>query len=90
MENKLQVPSILESESVKDKKMEENRKMEYVRELKKVLKSKLKGKNIINVFNSRAVSLIRHSAGIVEWKRNELQERGRRTPVLLTMYKAMP
>lgn len=45
--------------------------MDYIRRLKKVLKSKPNGQNITNAVNSRAVSTIRDSAGTVERKINE-------------------
>ena len=50
------------------------------------MKSKLNSKNTINAINSRAVSIIRYSAGIVTWRVNELQDLDRKTRKLLTMY----
>lgn len=45
--------------------------MDYIRRLKKVLKSKPNGQNITNAVNSRAVSTIRDSAGTADGKINE-------------------
>ena len=78
---------ILEADGIKDKCMKENFRSEYLRRLKKILKSKLNSKNTIGAINSRAVSIIRYSAGIVvTWRVNELQDLDRKTRKLLTMY----
>lgn len=50
--------SILEDESVKDKKRKENIKVEYTKRLKKVLKPKLNGKNIIHTINSPSLGTV--------------------------------
>ena len=70
---------ILEADGIKDKCMKENFRSE-------ILKSKSNSKNTISAINSRAVSIIRYSAGIVTWSVNELQDLDRKTRKLLTMY----
>ena len=77
---------ILEADGIKDKCMKENFRLEYLRRLKKILKSKLNSKNTITAINSRAVSIIRYSAGIVTWRVNELQDLDRKIRKMLTMY----
>ena len=77
---------ILEADSFKDNKMKELIKTEYMRRLKVVLKSALNSKNTISAINSRAVSLIRYSAGIIRWNVNEVKELDRKTRKTLTMY----
>ena len=54
-----------------------------------MLKSSLNSGNIIQAINSRAVSVIRYGAGIVDWTKNELQEMDRKTRKLLTIYRSM-
>ena len=39
---------------------------------RKILKSKLNGPNTITVINSRAVSIVRCSAGVIKWTKEEL------------------
>ena len=46
---------------------------EYIRRLKKVLKSKLNGGHLVRGVNTWAVSLLRHSAAFVSWMKSELQ-----------------
>ena len=56
---------------------------EYIRRLKKVLKSKLNGGNLVRGVNTWAVSLLRHSAAFVSWRKSELQTIDRKTRKLL-------
>ena len=42
-------------------------KKEYIKQVKKCLKSKLNGGNMVKAINTWAVSLMMYSAGIVEW-----------------------
>ena len=59
---------------------------EYIRRLRKVLESKLNGRNLVCRFNAWAVSLIRYSATFVSWRKNELQAIDRKARKLFTMY----
>jgi hypothetical protein len=43
--------------------------------------------NIIEAINSRAVSIIRYGAGLIEWIKEELKEMDRKTRKILTIYK---
>lgn len=54
-------------------------KMECLRRVKIILKSKLNARNVVMAINSRAVSLIRYGAGIVDPTKAELQEMDRKT-----------
>ena len=45
--------------------------------------------NTIQAMNSRAVSIIRYGAGIVDWRKAELQQMDRKTRKSLTMYRGM-
>ena len=77
---------VLEADGIKDKTMKENIKVKYFRRVRKLLKSKLNSKNVITAINARAVSIIRYSAGKVEWRKDELQSLVRKTRILLNMY----
>ena len=46
---------------------------EYIRRIRKVLKSKLNGGNLVRRVNTWAVSLLRYSATFVSWRKSELQ-----------------
>ena len=64
---------ILEADKFLDEKMKLNVSKEYIRRLRKVLKSKLNGGNLVRGVNTWAVSLIRYSAAFVSWRKSELQ-----------------
>ena len=59
---------------------------EYVRRVKKILKSHLNSRNVVTGINSRAVSIIRYSAGIIEWTEKELKDLDRKTRKLMTLH----
>ncbi|CAB3979773.1 Hypothetical predicted protein [Paramuricea clavata] len=67
--------------------MKEILRNEYVRRMKKILKSKFNAGNIIKAINARAVSIIRYGAGLIEWTKEELKEMDRKTRKILTIYK---
>ena len=52
--------------------------------MRNILKSKLNGGNIISAINSRAVSMIRYGAGIINWTKMELEELDLKTRKLMT------
>ena len=89
------IKSLQEGESYKylgileaDKFLEERMK-EYIRRLRKVLKSKLNGGNLIHGVNAWAVSLLRYSAAFVSWRKSELEAIDRKTRKLFTIYGAL-
>ena len=69
--------------------MKFNVSREYIRRLRKVLKSKLNGGNLVRGVNTWAVSLIRYSVAFVSWRKSELQVIDRKTRKLFTMYGAL-
>ena len=64
---------IIEGEEIKLQEMKENIKREYTKRLRAILKSKLNSGNTVKAINSWAVTVIRYSAGIVDWKNSELR-----------------
>ena len=56
---------ILESDKFLEEKMKLNVSKEYIRRIRKVLKSKLNGENIFRGVNAWAVTLLRYSAAFV-------------------------
>ena len=61
----------------------------YIRRLRKVLKSKLNGGNLVRGVNTWAVSLLIYSAAFVSWRKSEFQVIDRKTRKLFTTYGAL-
>ena len=59
---------------------------EYIRRLRKVFKSKLKGGNLVCGVNTWAVFLLRYSSALASWRKSELQAIDRKTRKLFTIY----
>ena len=75
---------ILEADKFSKEKMKLNVSKEYIRRLRKVLKSKLNGGNLVCGVNTWAVSLLRYLAANCE-----LQSIDRKTRKLFTIYGAL-
>ena len=85
---------VLESDQVKQKEMKEKLRNEYKRRVRKVLQSKLNGRNMVQAINTWAVSSLRYSAPFIEWTREELRTMDRRMRrkmrrIMMTMHKAL-
>ena len=80
---------ILEADKFLEEKMKLNVSKEYIKRLRKVLKSKLNGGNLVHGVNAWAVSLLRYSAAFVSWRKSELQAIDRKTRKLFTIYGAL-
>ena len=65
--------------------MKDKIKKEYYRRARQLTSSKLNGGNTIRAINSRAVSLVRYSAGILKWTKDELKAMDRKTRKIMTM-----
>ena len=61
---------------------------EYYRRVRKLTSSKLNGGNTIRAVNSRAVSLVRYSAGMLKWTNDELKVIDRKKRKIITMSRA--
>ena len=77
---------VLEADHVLHEESKERLKKEYIKQVKKCLKSKLNGGNMVKAINTWAVSLMRYSAGIVGWTKADLDVTDRKTRKLMTMY----
>ena len=80
---------ILEADKFLEEKMKLNVWKEYIGRLRKILKSKLNGGNLVQGVNTWAVSLLRYSAVFVSWRESELQAIDRKTTKLFTIYGAL-
>ena len=76
---------ILKADKVLEEKMKLNVSKEYIGRLRKVLKSKLNGGNLVRGVNIWAVSLLRYSAVFASWRKSELQGIDRKTRKLFTI-----
>ena len=69
--------------------MKVNVSKEYISRIRKVLKTKLNGGNLVRGVNTWAVSLLTYSAAFVSWRKNELPAIDRKTRKLFTIYRAL-
>ena len=69
--------------------MKLNVSKECIRRIRKVLKSKLNGANLVCGVNTWAVSLLRYLAAFISWRKSELQAINRKTRKLFTIYRAL-
>ena len=76
---------VLEGADIKNREMKDKVSGEYLRRVKLVAKSKLYGGNVIKALNVWAVSVVRYSAGILDWSDKELKKLDIRTRKILAM-----
>ena len=77
---------VLEGADIKNKEMKERVRKEYLRRVKLLAKSKLYGGNLIKGVNAWAVSVVRYTAGILEWSDKELKQIDIKTRKILAMF----
>ena len=80
---------ILEVDNIKHQQMKSQLEKEYVRRLRKILKSKLNSGNLVTAINTWAVSLVRYGAGVIEWTQQELENIDRGTRKMMHLYGAI-
>ena len=76
---------ILEGDKFLEQRMKLNVSKEYIRRLRKFLKSKLNGENLVRGVNTSEVSLLRYSAAFASWRKSELHAIDRKTRKLFTI-----
>ena len=74
---------------MKNEKVKTLVQVEYKRKLKSMLKSKLNGGNLFKAINAYTASVVRYTAGIVKWTKEELETLHRMTRRQLTLYGAL-
>ena len=80
---------MLEVDNIKQKEMKTQIEKEYIRRLRKILKSKLNAGNLVKAINTWAVSLVRYGGGIIDWNQKELEDMDRRTRKMMHAYGAV-
>ena len=76
---------VLEAEMIMEKEMKQRLKGEYYRRVRLLVRSKLYGGHMVKGINAWAVSVIRYTAGIIEWTKKELKDIDVRTRKIMTM-----
>ena len=76
---------ILEANGIMHTEMEDKIQKEYYRRRRQLTSSKLYGGNTVRAVKSRAVSLVRYSAGILKWTKNKLKIMDMKTRNIMTM-----
>ena len=79
---------ILEADTIKQVKMKEKIKKEYLRRIRELLETKLSSRKHIKKINNWVVPLVRYSELFLKWTR-ELKQMDQRTKKLMTMHKAL-
>ena len=67
---------ILEADTIKQAKMKEKITKKYHRRTRKLLESKLSGRNLIKGLNTWIVPLIRYSRSLLKWAKEDKWSRG--------------
>ena len=80
---------VIRAYRMKHHEMKENAKIEYYKQVRKILETKLNGGNIITEINTWAISLLRYSAAFLDWARAEFEQMDRRTRKFMTMHRAL-
>ena len=80
---------ILEADRFLKEEMMLNVPKEYMRMLRKVLKSNLNDENLVSGVNTWAVSLLKYSVAVVSWRKNKMQPIDRGTRKLFTIHGAL-
>ena len=64
---------ILGADRLTNLEMKEKVRKEYCCRIKKILKSNLNSGNVVTAITSRAIAVIRYSAGLIKWTKDELR-----------------
>ena len=65
---------ILESGSIQHQTMKQHLTKEYIRRVRKILSTQLYGNHTVQAVNSFTVPLLRYSAGLIHWTKEELYQ----------------
>ena len=80
---------ILAADSIKQAEMREQIRKGYLRQMRKLLKTKLYHRNLIKEINTWVVHLRRHSGPFLKWKRGEIRQMDQSTKKLIMIHKAL-
>ena len=80
---------ILEVDTIKQVEMKDKIQKEYLRRTRKLLETKISGRNLIKGIHTWAVFLIRYSGPFFKWTRDKLKQMDQRPRKLNTMHKVL-
>ena len=75
----------LQLDSVMNRKMSRKVQSEYIKRVKKIIRSQLNRKNVMAGMNAWAVGIIRYGAEVLDWTKEELKSIDIKTRKLITM-----
>ena len=78
----------MEADTIKQVRMKNTIRKEYLRRTRKLLETKLSRRNLIKGINTWAVALVIYSGPFLKWIRKELKQMDQRIRKLMTMHKA--
>ena len=79
----------LETDTIKQVEMKDKIQKEYLRRIRKLLKTKLSSRNLIKGIKTWAVPRVRYSGPFLMWTRDKLKQMDQRTRKLMTIHKAL-
>ena len=80
---------VLEGADIKMKDMKDKVRKEYLRRVKATAGSQLHAGNLLQAVNTWAVSVVRYTAGILDWSTRELEAIDTKTRKILAMNRAL-
>ena len=80
---------ILQADDVKHTQVKKETLSEYNKRVRKLLKSKLNGGNIIKAINNWTVPVVRYTAGIIDWTQAKLEDLDRKIRKFLSALHAL-
>ena len=80
---------ILKADTIKQVEMKDKIQKEYLWWTRKLLETKLSGRNLIKGINTWAMPLVRYTGPFLKWTRDELKQMDQRTRKLMTTHKAL-
>ena len=83
-ENGYKYLGVLQAEKVKNREMKEKVRVEYLRRVKLLAKSELYAGNMVKGINAWAIGVVRYSAGILDWTKEDLKQMDVKTRKILT------
>ena len=76
---------VLQAENVKNREMKDKVRTEYLRRVKLLVKSELYGGNLVKGINTWAIGVVRYSAGVLDWTKDDLRQMDSKTRKVLTL-----
>ena len=76
---------VLLAENVKNREMKDKVRTDYLRRVKLLVKSELYAGNLVKGINTWAIGVVRYSAGVLDWTKEDLRQMDVKTRKMLTL-----